>query len=200
MTSFDKLLAGAKTEAAVVPGKPEKSYLLEQITPDADGEVEMPKKGKPHATAEIERIRKWIAEGAVDDTPENARQRYDSEHPPAYSRPPVITSLDYSPDGTLLAISGFHEVILQKVDTTGAATPLARLVGLSDRIESIRFSPDGAKIAAAGQDGLAGVVPRETPARSQGRHRRPRGGNRQGPLGSSRRHEGLERPQGGNRK
>ena len=154
MTAFDKLLAGGKTAGAIVPGKPEKSHLLEQITPNPAGEIEMPKNGKPLATAEIDRIRKWIAEGALDDTPLNARERYDSEHPPTYSRPPVITSLDYSPDGTLLAISGFHEVILQKIDPSGTATPMARLVGLSDRIESLRFSPDGSRLAVTG--GLVG--------------------------------------------
>ena len=47
MTSFQKLLAGGETEGAVIPGKPDASYLIEEITPDADGEAEMPKKDKP---------------------------------------------------------------------------------------------------------------------------------------------------------
>ena len=64
-----------------------------------------------------------------------------------YTLPPVITSIDYSPDGKLLAIAGFHEVLLHKSDGSGL---VARLVGLSERIESVRFSPDGIKLAVTG--------------------------------------------------
>ena len=59
--------------------------------------------------------------------------------------PPVITSIDYSPDGKLLAVAGFHEVLLHKADGSGLK---ARLVGLSERIESVRFSPDGTLFAS----------------------------------------------------
>ncbi|MDA0766887.1 MAG: DUF1549 domain-containing protein, partial [Verrucomicrobia bacterium] len=154
MTSFESLLAGAETEGAIIPGDPAHSHLLEQITPDKNGEAEMPKKDTPLNPDEIALVHKWITEGAVDDTPENARQHYDAEHLPTYSRPPVITALDYSPDGSLLAISGFHEVLLHTIAADGSATPLARLVGLSERIESIRFSPDGTNLAVTG--GLPG--------------------------------------------
>jgi WD40 repeat protein len=69
------------------------------------------------------------------------------DHPPTYSRLPVVTSLDYSPDGKYLAVSGFHEVLLHNADGSGIA---ARLVGLSDRIESAKFSPDGKRLAVSG--------------------------------------------------
>lgn len=151
MTDFQRLLAGGEDAIAIVPGKPDESHLIEEITPDADGDAEMPKKNDPLHEIEIALIRRWIEEGAKDDTPENARQRYDQEHPPVYTKPPVITSLDYSPDGSLLAISGFHEILLQKADGSGE---VARLVGLSERIESVRFSPDGSKLAVTG--GLPG--------------------------------------------
>ena len=143
MTSFEKLLEGVDGTIAITPGDPKDSYLLDQITPDKHGDAEMPKKEDPLAPTEIALITQWITEGAHDDTPENARRQFDAEHPPTYTRPPVITALDYSPDGTLLAISGFHEVILQKIDSSGTASPFAKLIGLSERIESIRFSPDG---------------------------------------------------------
>ena len=64
-----------------------------------------------------------------------------------YTLPPVITSIDYSPDGKLLAVAGFHEVLLHKADGSGLK---ARLVGLSERIESVRFSPDGTRLAVTG--------------------------------------------------
>ncbi len=155
MTDFARMLAGGEEGVAIVPGKPEESYLLEQITV-VDGKAEMPKKDDPLTEPEIALIRRWIAEGALDDTPESARQLYDRDHPPVYSLPPVITSLDYSPDGTMLAVAGFHEVLLHKAD---GSELLARLVGVSERIESVRFSPDGKSLAVSGgQPGRMGEV------------------------------------------
>ncbi|MCE9609230.1 MAG: hypothetical protein K8R23_03280, partial [Chthoniobacter sp.] len=151
MTDFATLLAGGEDCAkdgtrAVVPRDPAKSVLIEQITP-TNGEAEMPKKKPPLAEKDIALIRRWVAEGAVDDTPANAKQRFDAEHPPVYARPPVITSLDFSPDGALLAVAGFHEVLLWKAD---GSELLARLVGLSERIQTVRFSPDGKRLVACG--------------------------------------------------
>ncbi|MFT5411638.1 MAG: WD40 repeat protein, partial [Verrucomicrobiales bacterium] len=151
MTDFVRMLAGGEDGVAIVPGKPEESYLIKEITPGEDGKAEMPKKKEALHPTEISLVSRWIAEGAKDDTPENARQRYDQDHPPVYTKPPVITSLDYSPDGTLLAVAGFHEVLLHKADGSGL---VARLVGLSERIESVRFSPDGRQLAVTG--GLPG--------------------------------------------
>ncbi len=71
----------------------------------------------------------------------------DAKHPPVYALPPVITALDYSPDSQLLAVSGYHEVLLHKADGTGL---VGRLVGLSERINAIAFSPDGKQLAVAG--------------------------------------------------
>jgi len=151
MTDFKRLLEGGEEGFAIVPGSPEESYLINEITPDANGDAEMPNKKDPLHEIEIALIHRWITEGAIDDTPENARQRYDQDHPPVYTKSPVITSLDFSPDGSLLAISGFHEVLLHKADGSGS---VARLVGLSERIESVRFSPDGKRLAVTG--GLPG--------------------------------------------
>ena len=151
MTDFKLLLgAGDSKEAAIIPKSPDKSHLVQLITPK-DGKAEMPEGRKPLHATEIETICNWIAQGAVDDTPANARERYDMNHPPVYSLPPVITSIDYSTDGQFLAVAGFHEVLLHKADGSGLA---ARLVGLSERIESVKFSPDGKRLAVAG--GLPG--------------------------------------------
>ncbi len=150
MTDFAKLLEGGESakdgEHAIVPKAPEKSLLVKQIVPE-NGVAEMPPKKKPLFDWEIALIRRWIAEGATDDTPPNARQRYSAAHPPEYHRPPVVASLDFSPDGKLLAVAGFHEVLLWKADCSEL---LARLVGLSERIQTVRFSPDGKRLAACG--------------------------------------------------
>ena len=156
MTEFDQLLkAGKSGDKPIVSGKPVESFLLQQITP-TNGEAEMPKGKPPLHEVEIELVKRWIAEGAQDDTPANAKQHFDAQHPPVYSRPPVITSLDYSPDGALLAVAGLHEVLLQRADGSGIE---ARLIGLAERIQSVRFSPDGKLLAAAGgQPGRMGEV------------------------------------------
>jgi WD40 repeat protein len=147
MTAFNRLVAGGESGApAIVPGKPDESNLVALITPDG-GEAAMPQGKTPLADSEIALIRRWIEEGARDDTPLNSTPTIDADHPPIYSGPPVITSLDWSPDGTLLAIAGFHEVLLHKADGSGL---IARLVGMSERIESVRFSPDGTKLAVTG--------------------------------------------------
>lgn len=147
MTEFSRLLAGGDSgDKAIVAGQPEASALLTAITP-RDGEADMPKDKAPLKPDDVALVKKWIAEGAVDDTPKNAVQRIDADHPPLYLRPPVITSLDYSPDGKLLAVAGFHEVLLHHADGSGL---VARLVGLAERIESVRFSPDGTRLAVAG--------------------------------------------------
>lgn len=147
MTDFARLIAGGESgEKAIVAGRPDASLLVASITPK-DGEAEMPKNKAPLKPDDLGLIRTWIAQGAVDDTPKNAVQHIDENHPPVYQRPPVITSLDFSPDGSLLAVTGFHEVLLHRADGSGL---VARLVGLSERIESVRFSPDGKRLAVAG--------------------------------------------------
>ena len=149
MTEFKKLLAGGENEgAAVMPGHTDKSSILKMITPK-DGEVRMPKGKTPLAETDIALITSWIEQGAEDDTPADAKRHYDTEHPPIYARPPVISSLDYSPDGKLLAIAGFHEVLLYENDGADLA---GRLIGLSERVQAVRFSPDGQFLAVAGGD------------------------------------------------
>src|SRR5689334_17166712 len=119
MTEFKRLLAGGDSEgAAIVPGHPDKSAILKMITPQ-DGEVRMPKGKSPLMDSEVAVLRTWIEQGAEDDTPADAKRHYDSQHPPQYSRPPVVSSLDFSPDGKLLAVAGFHEVLLY--ENNGAA-------------------------------------------------------------------------------
>ncbi len=59
----------------------------------------------------------------------------------------MITALAYSPDSGLIAVSGFQEILLHKAD---GSERLARLVGRSQRIESLCFSPDGSQLAAVG--------------------------------------------------
>jgi WD40 repeat protein len=149
MTDFKKLLAGGDSgHAAIVPMSADQSAILKMITPQ-DGEVRMPKGKPPLGDDEVALFRSWIEQGALDDTPADAKQHYDNEHPPVYSLPPVIASLDFSPDGKCLAVAGFHEVLLYENDGAKLA---GRLIGLSERVQSLRFSPDGRWLGVAGGD------------------------------------------------
>ncbi len=147
MTAFERMLKGGESgEAAIVPGKAAESHLIELVTPH-DGKAEMPQNKPALADSEIALLTDWISQGARDDTPTNLGRRYDAEHPPEYTRLPVIPALAFSPDGSLLAVAGFHEVVLWKAN---GSEPAGRLVGLSERIESLAFSPDGKKLAVTG--------------------------------------------------
>jgi WD40 repeat protein len=143
LTSYAAFKKGGKHGASFVPGDPEQSRVVEEISGE---EPNMPREGDPLTQEEIALFERWIREGAKDDTPPDAGS-FKPSGPPAYTVPPVITALAFSPDAQLLAIPGYHEVVLHKSD--GSAI-LARLVGEAPRIESVAFSPDGKKLAASG--------------------------------------------------
>ncbi len=142
------LKAGEREKAGVVPGKPEKSYLVEQIKVLDNGKAEMPKNREPLNVIQIKLITDWIAQGAIDDTPASAKAvAVDAANPPKYSAPPVVTALSFSPDGTRLAVTGYHEILLYDTDKYELKS---RLIGISERVQSLAYSPDGKKIAAVG--------------------------------------------------
>jgi WD40 repeat protein len=108
---------------------------------------EMPRGADPLKAEQVEVIRRWIAEGAKDDTPAGTKDLVSAENPPVYVRPTVIASLAYSPDSQVLAVSGHHEVLLHQAD--GGAL-VGRLVGRSSKITSVKYSPDGKTLAVLG--------------------------------------------------
>ncbi|XZE44358.1 DUF1549 domain-containing protein [Pirellulaceae bacterium SH467] len=155
MTEHESMLrAGESGELAVVPGDSAKSHLIAEIVPK-DGKAEMPKGKAPLKESEIETIRRWIDEGAVNDSPA-ANRKYSLENPPAYTRPPNINSIRFTPDGSEVVLTGFHEVLVYSTDSWELKN---RLIGISPRIESIACSPDGKWIAVAGgEPGVRGEL------------------------------------------
>ena len=144
LTTVAGLLTGGDSGPALVVGKPDESPLIQYIEgPDA----EMPLNADPLPDREVQLIRRWIAGGATDDTPATIGQAISPQNPPTYTRQPLVTTLDYSPDGTRLAVSGYHEV---QIHTLDESAPSIRLIGRSQRIESLAFSPDGKFLAVAG--------------------------------------------------
>ncbi|MCA9106027.1 MAG: hypothetical protein KDA83_11400, partial [Planctomycetales bacterium] len=112
LTDFAALgTPGESEEPVVVPGDPDSSNLIVQIVP-RDGNAAMPKDKPPLHEEQIEVLRRWIEQGAEDDTPLSNQVTIDAEHPPVYTQPPVVTSVAVAPQGDWLAVSGYHEVLL----------------------------------------------------------------------------------------
>jgi len=143
LTSHAAALNSGKHGPEIRAGDPLGSRLLKEITGD---EPAMPEEGDPLSAAEVARISRWIAQGAIDDTPAGGAVHRLSA-PPVYHALPAIGALAWSPDGTVLAVAGWHEVVLHEGHHAGIA---ARLVGESPRIESLAFSPDGTQLAVSG--------------------------------------------------
>ena len=118
----------------------------------------MPKgsKSKPLHPHQISKIEEWIKQGAKDDSPKGSDSLHSMDNKPVYQTLPLVRTLDFTKDGKYLAQNGFHEVLIAEAST---GRLVSRLVGLSERIESVAFSPDGTKIAVAGgQPGRMGEI------------------------------------------
>jgi WD40 repeat protein len=147
LTDFEGFAAGGTNGASFVAGKPEESLLVFHLKGSNEKSL-MPPKGEPPLTVEqIALFERWIRQGAKDDTPPQFRRTLATRELPKYSGPVMLTAVAFSPDGTTLAVSGYREVILHKVE---GGEIIGRLPGLSERIESIVFSPDGNRLAVAG--------------------------------------------------
>jgi WD40 repeat protein len=144
LTSYEELKHGGESGAGFTPGKPDESPVVQYISGD---KPEMPKSGDKLKPVQVELIRQWVAQGGKDDTPAGVKDPVTAENPPKYASPPVIAALAYSPDSSLLAVSGFHEILLHQAD---GSKLVGRLIGRAQRIESLAFSPDGKILGAVG--------------------------------------------------
>ncbi len=141
-THRDFLLGGSKG-AAVVPGDLKKSLVIGYL--DGSMQPRMPFGGKPLPDDQIQLMKRWITEGAKDDSPAGASETA-ARKQTVYYAPPLVTALVFSPGGDQIAVSGHHEILL--MSTEGALQ--ARLPGLSMKISSLAYSPDGTLLAAVG--------------------------------------------------
>ena len=143
VTTYADLKRGGMAGDAIVPGKPDDSLIIELISGD---EPAMPQNQEPLSDEEVKLFRRWILEGALDDTPAEVDDMAEGNYP-TYTVPPVVSAVAYAPDGKTLAISGFREVLLY--DTTNFELK-ARLVGKAHRIESLTYTADGKILGVAG--------------------------------------------------
>lgn len=145
LTTYAGLAKGGNRGAAFRAGAAAESLMVKYIK----GEMQpmMPLGGTALPKEQIDGISAWIAAGGKDDTPQDSGDTISAAKPPRYAQAPVISALAFSADGKTLAVSGYREVLLHKADGSGMT---GRLVGLSEKLNSIVFSADGKLLVTAG--------------------------------------------------
>ena len=146
LATFAEFEKGGNKGPAFIAGNPEKSLVIGYLT--GETKPQMPFGGKPLPDEQIEMLRRWIREGAKNDS--SAMPDTVPATPIVYHAPPVITALALSSAGRMLAVSGYHEILLHDLSKPPESSLVARLPGLSERIHSLVFTPDGATLAAVG--------------------------------------------------
>lgn len=149
METFAAILKGGESGDALDAGDADSSTLFAMIE---DGS--MPKDADPLTPEQIAAVKNWINTGAVLDaglSPSapliQIMPKETQPNPPeAYPVPVPVTSVAFSPDGTTLATSGYHEVVLWKVED---GSLLRRITNIAERVYDIEFTKDGQKIVVA---------------------------------------------------
>jgi WD40 repeat protein len=144
---------GESESASITPGKPDESELLSLIS-STDADTRMPKEADPLSAAQIELVKRWIAEGAKYDAADpNAPlasivpKLAQPEPPQTYRRAVPITAVAFNQDGQELAASGYHEVTIWN---SASGSLVRRIKNVAERTYSLAYNPDGSLLAVAG--------------------------------------------------
>lgn len=154
LDSFARMIRPGESDLPpIVPRRPEESELYRLLLEPA-AEDRMPQKADALPPAEIALLERWIREGAIYDggSPERplvelARESLLHAAPAHYSRPAPVTALAFSPDGALLAVSGYYEVTIWNLADGALAQ---RIGGLPERINALAWHPQRNLLAVAG--------------------------------------------------
>ncbi|MCH2201639.1 MAG: hypothetical protein MK102_06700 [Fuerstiella sp.] len=158
LSSFANLLKGGDSGSSLTPHDADDSLLLSMVQ---DGS--MPKDADPLTPDEIDWIRRWIDVGApLDATASANADLFDimpelpQPGPPDTYRVPVpVLATAFSPDGSLLATSGYHEVLLWGTD----GELIRRITNVAQRVNDLTFTADGEiLVVAAGTPGQLGEL------------------------------------------
>jgi WD40 repeat protein len=149
MDSFGSLMKGGRHGQVILPHDAKASRLMQMIEGEAD--PQMPLEADPLPAAQIAILRAWIeagapgpVEGEIAKTPSVTTI---PEIQPEVKVVSPVTAAKFSPDGSVLAVGGYHEV---RLIAPASGKLLATFSGHADAVRSIAFSPDGKLIAAAG--------------------------------------------------
>jgi hypothetical protein len=125
LATANTMMKGGESGAAITPGKPDESFLLDLITP-SDGKAEMPKDADPLTADEIAAIRNWIATGA--------------EWPTKFSmKPPATADLNW------WSLKPLKQPTVPQLDETTskwARTPIDAFVAAEHRKHKLTHSPE----------------------------------------------------------
>lgn len=158
MENYAAIIKGGESGPAVEPAN--RDSLL--CTVVADGS--MPQDADPLTADQIALITRWVELGGQLDAGLDPQAplirimpKFPQPAPPEHYRVPApVTAVAFSPDGTLVASSGYHEVLLWSVET---GELVRRITNVAERTYGLVFHPDGTRLAvAAGTPGRIGEV------------------------------------------
>lgn len=159
LDSFAAMGKGGESGAAFAAHKSTDSLMLSMIQ---DGS--MPKDAEPLKPEELAVLTRWVDVGApldagvspsadlFDIMPEFAQPQ-----PPREYRAAIpVTAIAFSPDGSQLLSSGYHEVLLWN---TADGTLIRRISNLAERVYDVEYSADGQSVVvASGTPGQLGEL------------------------------------------
>lgn len=152
--SFVRMMKpGDSLNPPISPGRPDQSELLELITTESP-EDRMPQKDTPLTPEQITRIKRWIEAGAEFDAPDRStpisllipREPYPAP-PASYAHPVPVRALAFTPDGSSLAVGGYHEVTIWNAQN---GKMIRRLANLPEKIQGLGFDATGGYLVVAG--------------------------------------------------
>jgi WD40 repeat protein len=157
LESYDALLKGGQSGAAIVPSASDKSRLLLMLDGRAKP-VMPPKDNEAPSAAEIAIIKRWIDTGAKGPTGQapDPTQLVTPKIAVAGAARRAIPAVAISPDGKLWAVAGHNEVRILSPESRAV---VRRLSDLRGDVAALSFSADGKTLlAAGGEPGLFGEV------------------------------------------
>ncbi len=147
LTSRESLLKGSDEGPVLMPGKPDRSRLIQVLATSAD--PHMPPK-KQLADAQIRALRKWVQQGAAWDAVALS-EFTEPLRPVTLGRLPVsyhpVLALALAPDGNRLAAACGNQVVIYDLAHTNHPV-LTRLAVQPDAVQSLDWSSDNHWLAA----------------------------------------------------
>lgn len=159
LETYQALMKGGESGPAILPGDTGQSSLVTMLV-----EGTMPKDAEPLTPDQIDVVKRWVALGARLDGGVKGNlplirimpRAVQPAAPERYSVPVPITAVAVHHSGTLLATSGYHEVLIWSLPERKL---VRRLGNVAERIYDLAFQPGGDLLAAAsGKPGELGEV------------------------------------------
>lgn len=149
METFAGIIKGGESGDSVVVGNASDSNLFALIESG-----DMPKEADPLTKEQIESIKRWIETGAILDAGFSASspliaimpKERQPNPPEKYPVAIPVTAVAFNHDGSQLATSGYHEVIIWN-STDGKL--VRRIPDVAERVYDLEFTKDGQTLVVA---------------------------------------------------